>query len=110
MEVPGGQQVYVDINGALRYTVAHSNVIPEGGLNQTFSLFRGKPTYFTFSGVGKASGFLACPLPFNSTVWQVYADLPSLTDENIVSQNISACLGFDALVTNYRGFAAWQYE
>ncbi|KAL8827869.1 MAG: hypothetical protein Q9191_002931 [Dirinaria sp. TL-2023a] len=110
VQVPAGQQVYVDVNGALRYTVAHSNVIPPGGLNQTFSLFRGKPTYFTFSGVGKASGFLACPVPSNSTVWQVYADLPSLTDENIVSQNISACLGFDALATNYKGFAAWQYE
>ena len=98
----------MDANGALRYTVAHSNVIPENGFNKTFSLFRGKPTYFTFSGVGKASGFLACPV--NATVWQIFADLPSLTDENIPEKNISACFGFDALATNFKGFAAYQYE
>lgn len=98
----------MDVNGALRYTEAHSNVIPPNGTAKTFSLFYGKPNYFTFSGVGKASGFLACPL--NETVYQIFADLPNLTDGNIPDMNISACIGFDALATRFKGYAAWQYD
>ena len=84
-------------------------MIPEGARNKTFALFRGPQySFFTFSGVGKASGFLACPV--NETVYKVYADLPSLTDENVMGGNVSACVGFDALATAYKGFAAWQYQ
>jgi len=110
VEVPAGQAVYVNAtDGALQYTVAHSNVFNENTTVKSFALFKG-PTYsfFTFSGVGKASGFLACPV--NETVYQVYADLPSLSDENVPNNNVSSCIGFDALATAFTGVSAWQYD
>ena len=109
VEVPAGQSVYVNNDGALKYTVAHSNVIPQGAKVKSFALFRGPQyNFFTFSGVGKASGFLACPV--NETVYQVFANLPSLADENVPEKNVSACIGFDAWASNYNGYSAWQYE
>ncbi len=110
VEVPAGQAIYVNsTDGALQYTIAHSNVIPVNASVKSFALFKG-PTYsfFTFSGVGKASGFLACPV--NETVYKVYADLSSLSDENVPNNNVSSCIGFDALATAFDGHSAWQYD
>lgn len=110
VEVPAGQAVYVNsTDGALQYTVAHSNVIPRKASVKSFALFKGQTySFFTFSGVGKASGFLACPI--NETVYKVYADLPNLRDDNVPNKNVSSCIGFDALATAFAGASAWQYD
>ena len=98
-----------DTDGALQYTVAYANVIPKGATAESFALFRGgQHSSLTFSGVGKASGFLACPV--NATVYKVYADLPRLEDANVPLGNLSACVGFDAEAASFKGYAAWQYE
>lgn len=61
--VPGGQHVYVDPAGALRYTLAHSGHLVEGAVASGFVYdaaagglqFRGK------AAGGWADGFVACP-------------------------------------------------
>ncbi|KAL8635238.1 MAG: hypothetical protein Q9228_007251 [Teloschistes exilis] len=65
---------------------------------------------FTFSGVGKASGYLACPVAPKGP-WQVFADLGSIEDSWVPSGDVSDCIGFDALATNYTSAlpAAYQY-
>ncbi|KAL8729337.1 MAG: hypothetical protein Q9166_004834 [cf. Caloplaca sp. 2 TL-2023] len=65
---------------------------------------------FVFSGVGKASGYLACPIAEKGP-WQVFADLASIKDSWVPSGDVSDCIGFDALATNYTSPlpAAYQY-
>ena len=110
VEVPGGQYVYVAASGALAYTVAHSNIIPKGAHSRSFALDRTSPTSssFTYSGTGKASGWLACPV--SGLVYQIFANV-ELEDQNVPMKNVSACIALDALTTNYTlpGPAAWQY-
>jgi len=101
VEVPGGQLVYVQPNGALGFTQAHSASIPTGSVTMTFTLVQGTSFgTFGFSGLG-ANGFVACPT--NGTFpYQIYA--------NVAGGNFNDCLGFDALTSNYtQGAAAWQY-
>ncbi|KAL8792121.1 MAG: hypothetical protein Q9195_005296 [Heterodermia aff. obscurata] len=110
VEVPGGQHVYVAASGALAYTVPHSNIVPKGAHSRSFALDRtsGTNSSFTYSGTGKASGWLACPVA--AEVYQVFADV-ELEDQNVPLKNASACIALDALTTNYTlpGAAAWQY-
>ena len=110
VEVPGGQHVYVAASGALAYTVPHSNIIPKGAHSRSFALDRtsGTSSSFTYSGTGKASGWLACPV--SVAVYQVFANV-ELEDQNVPQKNVSACIALDALTTNYTlpGAAAWQY-
>lgn len=109
--VPGGQAVYVEATGALAYTVAHSNVFPRGAKRRSFALDRlnSEQNSFTYSVTGKSSGWLACPV-VNET-YQVFANVV-LEDKHVPQKNASACIGFDALTTNYTlpGPAAWQYD
>lgn len=109
--VPGGQRVYVAASGALAYTVAHSNIIPKGAHQRSFALDKVSSVFnsFTYSGTGKASGWLACPV--DAKVYQVFANI-ELEDSNVPQKNVSACIALDALTTNYTlpGAAAWQYN
>ncbi|KAL8801168.1 MAG: hypothetical protein Q9200_007033, partial [Gallowayella weberi] len=57
-------------------------------------IFRGR------GGPGKASGYLACPLP-EFGIFQVLVDLGTIKDSWIPSGNRSQCIGFDAFATNY---------
>ena len=108
--VPGGQHVYVAASGALTYTAPNSNIIPKGAHARSFALDRtsGTNSSFTYSGTGKASGWLACPVDVR--VYQIFANV-ELEDQNVPQKNISACIALDALTTNYTlpGAAAWQY-
>ncbi|CAF9934088.1 MAG: hypothetical protein HETSPECPRED_009102 [Heterodermia speciosa] len=110
VEVPGGQHVYVAANGALAYTVPNSNIVPKGAHSRSFALDRtsGTRSSFTYSGTGKASGWLACPVA--AAVYQIFANV-ELEDQNVPQKNVSACIALDALTTNYTlpGAAAWQY-
>ena len=114
--VPGGQQTFIQSDGALAYTQAHSAFEPNFVSADTRA-FDGavRGGYFGPGGVG----WTACPVlnsdtttpTANSTtasggsiVWQVFAQLPGLAFG-------AECIGFEALVHNVpQGtFGAWQY-
>ncbi|KAE8140767.1 hypothetical protein BDV38DRAFT_9724 [Aspergillus pseudotamarii] len=102
--VPGGQQVYVDPNGALSFTQAHSAYIPEGSAVGPFNYKPGEDYgYYTFNGWG-ASGFMACPT--EDKRWQVFAAVQNAT---VPKGNVAECIGFSALAPNATAPGAWQY-
>ncbi|KAF7158076.1 hypothetical protein CNMCM5623_002588 [Aspergillus felis] len=103
--VPGGQVIYVDPRGALRFTTAHSAYIPAGSSTGPFVYTAGTPFgHFAYQGQG-ADGFAACPKSNGTaTHWQVYAAVANVTGG-------AECLGFDALAvpSNDTRAAAWEY-
>ncbi|KAH1576169.1 hypothetical protein KXX28_006976 [Aspergillus fumigatus] len=103
--VPGGQRIYVDPRGALRFTTAHSGSIPPGSSTGPFVHSAGTPFgHFAYKGQG-AKGFIACPKSNGTaTHWQVYASVA-----NVASG--AECLGFNALAvpSNDTRAAAWEY-
>ncbi|KAJ5892256.1 uncharacterized protein N7473_008484 [Penicillium subrubescens] len=105
VEVPGGQQVYVDPTGALSFTQAHSASIPAGSSVGNLAYQPGTPwNHYTFNGWG-ATGLMACPTADNR--WQVFAALSNAT---VPSGNVADCLGFSAIALPYKGdVPAWQY-
>ncbi|KAL8990976.1 MAG: hypothetical protein Q9177_000496 [Variospora cf. flavescens] len=115
--VPGGQQVYVASNGALRFTTAHSAYIPAGsavqGFNATIGEVNGPLGRFNFSGLG-ATGFLACPANANGAgPYQVFANVKGLKNTDVPGENQDKCLGFSALTApvdreDLSAFV-WQY-
>ncbi|KAL8670651.1 MAG: hypothetical protein Q9168_004813 [Polycauliona sp. 1 TL-2023] len=120
--VPGGQSVYVAPNGKLSYTIAHSASIPPGSAVKTFTATIPPATVdnsyplgsFNFKGLG-ATGFLACPShkvdseegPFP---YQVFADVKALSDKDVPSGSKQDCLGFSAVIAEYKGAPTWQYD
>jgi len=104
VEVPGGQQIYVDPSGALSFTQAHSASIPPGSAIGGLVYEPGNPwSHYTFNGWG-ASGFMACP---TDNRWQVFAAMQNAT---VPSGNVGDCLGFSAMALTYKGpVPAWQY-
>lgn len=103
--VPGGQQVYIDPNGALSFTQAHSANIPQGSSLGPFKYAADEPwAHYSFAGWG-ATGFMACPADDNR--WQVFAAIKNAT---VPHGNIDECLGFSAVALTYTGdVPAWQY-
>ncbi|KAE8445070.1 hypothetical protein EG329_013785 [Mollisiaceae sp. DMI_Dod_QoI] len=87
VEVPGGQQIYVQTNGALGFTQAHSASIPPGAYIGGFvnitvvSDCQAPWDVITWNSPdGSTGGILACPeVPpgTNTTVYQVYAKTPA---------------------------------
>ncbi|KGO73251.1 hypothetical protein PITC_002820 [Penicillium italicum] len=131
VEVPGGQAIYVDNKGALRFTSPHSAYEPAGSSNGPFEYIPGTSFgHWNFKGLG-ASGFMACPTT-NGTItngtsnygttnyrrsrrgaaavpqWQVYAALKNAT---VPLGKVEDCLEFDALAVsvNTTTPAAWEY-
>ena len=105
VEVPGGQQVYVDPFGALSFTQAHSASIPPGSAIGGLVYEPGTPwSHYSFTQWG-ASGFMACPTTDNR--WQVFA---AISNAIVPSGDVSDCLGFSAIALPYEGSTpAWQY-
>ncbi|KAJ5373000.1 hypothetical protein N7517_005006 [Penicillium concentricum] len=103
--VPGGQQVYVDPNGALSFTQAHSANIPQGSSRGPFHYAADEPwAHYSFAGWG-ATGFMACPT--DDSRWQVFAAIQNAT---VPHGNVAECLGFSAVALTYDGeVPAWQY-
>ncbi|KAJ5194289.1 hypothetical protein N7491_001626 [Penicillium cf. griseofulvum] len=103
--VPGGQQVYIDPNGALSFTQAHSANIPEGSVRGPFHYTADEPwAHYSFAGWG-ATGFMACPT--DDDRWQVFAAIQNAT---VPHGNVDECLGFSAVALTYDGeIPAWQY-
>ncbi|KAL8959439.1 MAG: hypothetical protein Q9193_003699 [Seirophora villosa] len=115
--VPGGQQVYVAPNGALRFTIAHSAYVPAGsaidGFNATVGEINGSLGHFTFNGLG-ADGFLACPVNADGKgPYQVFANVKGLSDKDVPGGCKDKCLGFGALTAPYKAddqsAFVWQY-
>lgn len=104
-EVPGGQQVYIDPNGALSFTQAHSANIPAGSSYGPFAYEAGEPwSHYSYQGWG-ATGFMACPTEDNR--WQVFGALANAT---VPKGDVNECLGFSAMAITYKGdIPAWQY-
>ena len=78
------------------------------------STTEGTPGTFSFEGLG-GDNFLACPTdkvgsengPFP---YQIFVDVPALSDGDVPSGFKDDCLEFAALVAPYEGgAAAWQY-
>ncbi|KAJ5280599.1 hypothetical protein N7478_005971 [Penicillium angulare] len=105
VEVPGGQQVYVDPTGALSFTQAHSASIPAGSAVGGLFYEPGNPwSHYSFKGWG-AQGFMACPTEDNR--YQVFAAMQNAT---VPSGNVADCIGFSAMALTYKGdVPAWQY-
>ncbi|KAL3435546.1 hypothetical protein BDV09DRAFT_167254 [Aspergillus tetrazonus] len=106
--VPGGQQIYVDPTGALRFTQAHSAYIPPGSSLGPFEYIPGPEGsvfgHYMYSGWG-ASGFMACPTEDNR--WKVFGALGNAT---VPSGDVEDCLGFSAIaVPSELVGQTWQY-
>lgn len=115
VQVNETQPIYVGPQAQLRFNPPGVKV-SRNSRNATFTLqpnpIPAPPGYaaFVFSGVGRASGYLACPLA-EKGIWQVFADLARIKDSWIPSGDKSDCIGFDAFATNYTSPvpAAYQY-
>ncbi|KAI1360453.1 hypothetical protein F5Y08DRAFT_317364 [Xylaria arbuscula] len=74
--VDGGQQVYVEANGALAYTKAHSDTLPEGALTNGFSRAisdaGGAPTILGFEYQDQYKNWLLCPVDGSDEVYQIF--------------------------------------
>lgn len=93
-EVPGGQEVYVDSTGALRYTVPHSAYTGVGSVSTGFSI-ADEGLHLKFQN----SDFLACPLADGA--YEIYAAAKNTN---------STCLGFEFRIADAPGAApAWEY-
>ncbi|KAI0450082.1 hypothetical protein F5B21DRAFT_529290 [Xylaria acuta] len=70
--VEGGQQVYVEANGAVAYTKAHSPALPDGalinGFGRAISESGGAPTVLSFTG----KNWLLCLVAGSDGVYQVF--------------------------------------
>ncbi|KAJ9630455.1 hypothetical protein H2203_000976 [Taxawa tesnikishii (nom. ined.)] len=127
--VPGGQELYVDVNGAVRITVQHSHSIPPGAypyyLGWTWTPFSscaspcsrecprddprydcGAPEgYWTFKSPDEdVGGLYACPAEYNANATQLFARTPAF--------NQTGCAALDGLAThNYTGPSppVWAY-
>lgn len=104
--VPGGQQIYVDAIGALRFTTPHSGYMGKDASTGPFTYTPGNPIgHYVYKGQG-TSGFMACPTKDDK--WQVFASLQNAT---VPMGDVSECLGFSAMAVQGKqnGTAAWEY-
>lgn len=91
--VPGGQQVFVAVDGALSYTQAHSANIPAGSVRDGFS--RELPAAGQqFGYLNFDTGFVACPAG-EGQGYQVFGQVDGATFG-------TECLGFNALTGKLR--------
>lgn len=99
--VPGGQIAYIDsCTGAIGYTQAHSQNIPEDAIQDGWSVQQNALADGLLGILSWRNGLLACP---ENGEWQVYANIE---DHDFPSE----CLGFDAVFTNSTAPTVWQYE
>ncbi|KAF2094107.1 hypothetical protein NA57DRAFT_80526 [Rhizodiscina lignyota] len=99
VEVPGGQLFYVNTNGALGYTQAHSGSFPQGAV---FGVTAYEDGEFILPG---SDGWVACvgTSAFMNPGSQIYAKLPGLTFSNL-------CYDVAIWTVDWNdGPGAWQY-
>lgn len=104
VEVPGGQQVYVDpSDGSLSFTQAHSAYLPPGAELSPFTYTpqQGPGYVGTLSFGTGTEGFFACPV--NGTSPYQILSLAAGTAA-------ADCIGINLATSEYNGtVAAWQY-
>jgi hypothetical protein len=109
--VPGGQVVYVAIDGYLGFTQAHSSSLPAGAVTGPFTYF--KPGYDQYGYISTdafgARGFMACPTRVGP--YETYQIFAAFANATVPNGDISSCVGFDAITEVYNSTeaAAWQY-
>ncbi|KAL9032360.1 MAG: hypothetical protein Q9180_006549 [Flavoplaca navasiana] len=114
------QVVYVDSQSGLRFNPPGVEA-GQDSRNATFSLTTNPipaPPAFSalkFSGVGRSTGYLACPIPPMTEIWEVFVSTNNLIEDGdswVPSGDVSDCIGFDAFASNYTSpiAAAYQYE
>lgn len=92
--VPGGQQVYVAVDGSLTFTAPHSAYTGTGSFVEGFSIAQnGEHIQF------KGGDWLACPIDGH---YGIYAAA--------VTEYASACTGFAFRIANSTAPAAWEYS
>ncbi|KAL1301852.1 hypothetical protein AAFC00_006037 [Neodothiora populina] len=94
---PGGQEVYVDRTGALRFTVAHSASKGRHSLTSGFALVNAG-LRLQFEG----QEWLACPVEGVKNGYKVYAAA-------VTTDNSHHCLGFQWRVAPSTGLPAFEY-
>ncbi|KAL2007415.1 hypothetical protein VTN00DRAFT_8853 [Thermoascus crustaceus] len=111
--VDRGQNIYIDQNGALRYTQAGQPDLPKDVMGGPFIYAPGSPSgHFGFTGSG-ATGWMACPLAKQvngQNVYQVFVNMPSAKPP---TGNHADCIPFDGKATEWKGKdgekGAYQY-
>ncbi|KAI4111985.1 MAG: hypothetical protein LQ345_006625 [Seirophora villosa] len=107
--LPGGQSLYVNRLAELRFT--ETSDLPFSSRKLKFSRSPPPgPSALIYSGVGKATGYLACPIAPRGP-WQVFVGVPGIKDGFVPGGDLSQCIGFDAFATDYTSQtpAAYQY-
>ncbi|KAI4265750.1 MAG: hypothetical protein L6R38_009204 [Xanthoria sp. 2 TBL-2021] len=116
VQVKEPQPIYIGPRAQLRFN--RPGVKVREDLKQTTFTLQPNPipappgsAAFVFSGVGRATGYLACPVRGREPIYQVFAGLPSIKDSWVPGGDVSNCIGFDAFATNYTSPmpAAYQY-
>jgi hypothetical protein len=98
--VPGGQQVYVQTDGQVGYTIAHSASIPQGALTSPFEYTPPKDGEALGSLTFNEKSFSACPAG-DEGVYQIYANIDGFTRTD--------CIGILLGTSEFDGTAAWEY-
>lgn len=97
VSAPGGQQVYVDSDGLLRYTVPHSAYTGTGSKSTGFSVANNILKF-------ENSDFVACKLAQSpDNAYEVYAAAAN-------TNTGSNCVGFEIMVSDNTGAAAYEYS
>jgi len=104
VEVPGGQQVYLNPYWDIAYTQAHSAYIPPGSLTTGLAAYQGGG-FVNLNGNG--AGWVACPptaMGGGGNVWALIAK------NSTNAANLGLCTGVNLKVNVIApGPAAWQY-
>lgn len=101
--MPGGQQVYIEKFGAMKFTPAHSSFDPNNGVADKFQYAPGTPYgSLTTSALGADFLFSACPVAGQNNVWQVYAYARD--------GEKPGCVFFKGLTLPYDGPVDFQYD
>ncbi|KAI4724836.1 hypothetical protein E4T49_07426 [Aureobasidium sp. EXF-10728] len=92
--VPGGQQVFVGVDGSLGFTAPHSAATRPGAVSTGFSVAQ-EGQHIQFQG----QDWLACPIDGH---YGIYAAA--------IAKNAAACTGFAFRVAESSAPAAWEYS
>ncbi|PMD30928.1 hypothetical protein L207DRAFT_573054 [Hyaloscypha variabilis F] len=114
VEVPSGQEIYVNANGALGFTQAHLEIIPSDAYPGSFfnltiiSDCTAPRTVINWKGADGSTGVFACPtIPASGNTpvsYQVFLKTPAFNLTNCVTLG-----GFTATYLPDFTIGAWQY-
>ncbi|OJJ80046.1 uncharacterized protein ASPGLDRAFT_135660 [Aspergillus glaucus CBS 516.65] len=105
-KIPGGEHIYVDPNGHVRYTGGSDSHMEPGSSTNGFSQVEREWNY----KANGADGFLACPFRGGNDIWEVFVNAKNIT----TYRGVDACHPFKAQTTPWqssdgRDFAVWSY-